>query len=235
MTDSGSTSSNDEVVEILQAPRALDQFVRFPRLPPEIRIIMYDLMVRLTHGPLSLLCLPGFTFITGLDFGPPTITAVCREMRGHVMRHYQEVPLDYMVLRTPPLRMDLQIPFLLDPYPDPILDVAQHVRCAIWFSAEYDDVQVEYDDGLDWAVQEIWTAGPGGPYVGHISRLTRSTPFRLPSISGLEHDGLRRHVILKVQEAIQGAQPGTQLEMLEIDAQYHDTQESDEESDEESG
>ncbi|KAK8006116.1 hypothetical protein PG991_012413 [Apiospora marii] len=215
----------------LATPRALDQFVRFPNLPPEIRIIIYDLMVRLTRGPLSLLCLlEDFNFITGLDHAPPIITAVCREMRGHVMRKYQKVSLDYMVLRTPPLRMDLQILFVPNPYPWPLFEVAQHARCEFWFSVECDDVKVEFDRRWEWAVKEVWTDGPGGPYVGHISQLTRSTPFHLPSVLNLEMNGLRRHTITKIEEAIRDAQRETQLHMLEGDTREDDAREVAEES-----
>lgn len=109
--------------------------------------------------------------------------------------------------------------------------MAQHVRCEFWFrfSAEYDDVKVKFDGRLEWVVKEIWTAGLGGPYAGHISQLTRSTPFFLPLVLDPEMNGLRRHIINRTEEAIRDAQRETQL-MLEGDTREADTREGAKES-----
>ncbi|KAK8086123.1 hypothetical protein PG994_001097 [Apiospora phragmitis] len=180
MSNAGSTPSGNGVVQIVQAPQPPRQTGRLMALPTELRHKIFELMLILTRGPQSFLCLPnGYAFVTGLDLSFPLITRVCRDMFLYVVgdAEFRKICLAYRVLACPPQYMTLQIPYFPNPRSWPIFGVVNPFhRVTGWFSATHDTFELEYDDHPEWVVTDVWTVGAGGPYVGHVTELARSTP-----------------------------------------------------------
>ncbi|KAK8093582.1 hypothetical protein PG997_000267 [Apiospora hydei] len=199
MADDGSTSGNDAVVEII---RALDRFVLFSYLPTELRWMIYDMMLRITRGPQSFLYFPnGYTFVTGLDFGLPLLATVCHDMYHYVVHHSRFQ----------------RIPFVQNPYPRPYFNLINpsHRRRG-WFSARHDTVELESVDHVEWIMKDIWTLGPGGPYVGHVVKMARTTPyFLLPCPPAYLQNALHRELNAQIDDVVQNDQQDAQEDVQE--------------------
>lgn len=187
------------------APRLTDTSCVAPgvlaRLPLEIRLSIYDLMLKRTH---RFVCFgTKLTFVRAMDLSPPRIAFVCHEMRAYALRRYEAFSVTcYKRAVKHYLYTMQQLP--LSRYVDLKLEEfeanAIEKRYTAWFSTAYDTIEVQPGYGHFGDHFYVWQSFGSGDSVDFLGRRrwVGATGELLPSWT-IDHPETDFHRLLKTK------------------------------------